>query len=131
MGKASVFAEVSFQFRGFHKWNDAPAEVKHLRNRHRHVFHVTATIKQSHDDRDIEYIMLKRDLKNYMTSTFSPGEPIEFGTLSCEMIAKKLVAYMRREYPKREKYIVEVLEDGENGAIVSATENDNIGLNYE
>jgi hypothetical protein len=131
MGEPTVFAKVSFRFRGFHKWDDAPAEVKHLKDRHRHVFHVTAKIQQSHDDRDVEYIMLKRDLRDYMTNTFSTGEPIEFGTLSCEMIAKKLIAYMQREYPGRPRYFVEVLEDGENGATVSALENDDIGPNYE
>lgn len=98
------------QVEGFHNWPGAFDEVAFLRDRHRHLFVIRAIAPVYHDDRDREFIYFGRQIKNYLTKTY--GEPCEFGSRSCEMIAKELV----KEF---ELSSCGVLEDDENGAIVT------------
>jgi len=97
---------VTFQVEGFHFWKNAPDEVAFLRDNHRHIFHITAYKEVSHSDRDIEFILLKREMKKQF-----PYEPFQFGEMSCEMIASALVKVF-------DLSACEVWEDKENGAIV-------------
>lgn len=102
------FIKVKFQFEGFHKW---PGAIDHretyLALRHRHIFHCTATKEVTHNDRDIEFIELKRSMINYVKMRFG----VDFGTMSCESIAEHLI----ESFDLTE---CEVMEDNENGAIV-------------
>jgi len=41
-------------------------EVDFLADRHRHMFHFTVACKVTHSDRDKEFIMLKRDVIDYL-----------------------------------------------------------------
>lgn len=106
---------VRLQFEGFHHYPQAPAEVAFLKYPHRHMFHIRAEIEVTHTDRDLEIIMVKRRLHNYLTET-------NFGRGSCEEIANNLQEFLKVEYPLPDSYTrnrvvhVEVLEDGENGA---------------
>lgn len=95
---------------GFHCWPDCPLpEVAFLRERHRHIFHITAIHEVSHANRAVEIILLKREMEQWLACTF--GRPCEFGSMSCEMIAARLVeAFELRSCT--------VTEDGENGAVV-------------
>lgn len=103
----SRYVIVKLQFEGYHQWSDCPIEdVSFLRNLHRHIFHVTATKEVTHNDRDVEIIMLKRNILSYLS-----GQPINFGNNSCEDIAEILIN-------KFDLISCEVLEDGENGAIL-------------
>ena len=103
--------------------------MSHLRERHRHVFEVTVWAKQTHDNRDLEYIMLKRDLERWAEEDLGDGsEPIELGEMSCEMVAKELIQYLRDEYDEVRAYKAEVLEDGENGALVEAKSTDQVDI---
>lgn len=97
---------VTTRFEGMHFWADAPLDVSFLRHKHRHVFHVRLTKSVLHADRDIEFIMLKRDLEKYIKNLNID----ELG--SCEMIALDMQSFFDADS-------VEVSEDGENGAIVS------------
>jgi len=96
-------------------------EVSFLSDRHRHIFHIECKKKVFHDDRDVEFILFKREVQSYMidrfgSQRFDENHPpfayhCEFGVMSCEMIARDLL----------EKYDLEsckVEEDGENGSIV-------------
>ena len=67
----------------------------------------------SHDDRDIEIIMLKRNILEYLNKRYwtENANCLFFDSMSCEMIAAELVKYFALDY-------CEVLEDGENGAEV-------------
>lgn len=104
MIKAAVV--VTLQVEGVHCWPACPIEdVKFLKNPHRHVFHVKACKPVTHDDRDVEIIMLKRSIQQYLESYYSG----DFGTRSCEAIARELIE-------KFNLMFCEVLEDGENGA---------------
>lgn len=96
---------VNLQFEGVHCWPDCPFdEVKYLRDPHRHVFHICCKKAVSHDDRDIEIIMLKHRIQEYLESM---GK--DMGPTSCEMLARTLATRFGLCY-------CSVLEDGENGA---------------
>ncbi|OUU18138.1 MAG: hypothetical protein CBB97_21290 [Candidatus Endolissoclinum sp. TMED37] len=106
--------KVSFQKEGIHKYpgaKDLPG-VEFLQYPHRHIFHFYVTMAVTHDDREVEFILFKRELESLYEGT------LELDYKSCEMIAEELVTYIEREYPGR-RVSVEVYEDDENGAIVS------------
>jgi hypothetical protein len=104
---------VTFTKEGVHRYPDAPAGVEFLKSPHRHIFHFRVSISVAHDDRDIEFILFKRELEGL----FSEGT-MEIDYKSCEMLASDLIAYLEENYPGRNGS-VEVSEDGENGAILT------------
>ncbi len=89
-------------------------EVAFLADRHRHMFHFTVACAVRHDDRDKEFIMLKRDVEEYLYSTYyeANSRTCEFGPRSCEMLAEEILNEFDAEW-------VEVWEDNENGARIS------------
>lgn len=102
---------VTFQKEGIHKYPLAPEGVEFLRNEHRHMFHFKVEIEVFHDDRDIEFILFKRELE----ALYSHGT-LQLDYKSCEMIADDLHDYIKQAYPNR-KMTITVSEDNENGAI--------------
>jgi transcriptional regulator len=68
-----------------------------------------------HDDRDIEFILFKRELER-LYSEGDEGSTLELDYKSCEMIADDLSEYIYDKYPHR-SFTITVSEDGENGAI--------------
>lgn len=115
---------VNLQVEGIHQWTDIRerykdypelANVHFLEHPHRHMFHIEAKKRVSHDDRDIEIILLKRGIQEYISINYGTamlkGEVHNFNDMSCEMIAADLVEAFGLNYCK-------VLEDGENGAEV-------------
>lgn len=95
---------------GFHRWPECPfEEVRYLKNFHRHEFHIKVWKPVSHTDREVEIIMLKRSVQEFLSTTFGS----DFGRNSCEDIATILVEKFQLSQ-------CEVLEDGENGAHVTA-----------
>lgn len=108
--KTQVWCTTSFI--AWHMWLQAPLHVDYLKHLHRHVFHVKATVKVAHDNRDVEFITLKREVDEYISKTQK-----QWGnTWSCEMAALMI----GRELANLKYHVVsvEVSEDGENGAIV-------------
>lgn len=102
------------QYVGFHKYEDAPDEVAFLRHRHRHVFKWEATIQVFHDDRELEFFMVKDLIEN---------EILKFTLLqdnlgSCEMQAEKMLMGLLHEYGTLRYYQITVSEDGENDGTV-------------
>ena len=114
---------VTTQFEGFHRWKDAPEEVKFLRDIHRHMFHVRVEIDVIDYDREIEFIALKTLLNNQIAAIKIAPEAVEY---SCETYAKLILCALRKVYKR--KMLCEVSEDGENGAIVET--DDKGALNY-
>ena len=101
---------VTFQKEGIHCYPDAPKGVEFLRHPHRHMFHFKVEIEVFHDDRDVEFILFKRELENlYETGT------LQLDYRSCEMMADELADYIRINYANR-RLTITVSEDGENGA---------------
>lgn len=108
--RTSVYC--TFQFEGFHKWPDAPDAVAFLRDRHRHMFHVRVEMTVTHDDRDIEFILLKKKAEQLVQGLLQSVETINW---SCEKWARELLIALIANR-------VEVNEDGENGAVVERLE---------
>lgn len=108
----------SLQVEGIHFWKDCPIEeVSYLKDPHRHVFNVTAFINVSHNDRDVEFIVLKHQIQKYLKSKYwNEQHQIHwFGGMSCEMIAEELM----RQFSLT---ACMVDEDGENGCMLSCCE---------
>ena len=111
----SIF--VTFQHEGLHHWPEAVhhAGVEFLAHPHRHVFHFRVELSVNHSNREVEFILLKRELE----SLYREGV-LQLDHMSCEMLAEDLLKYLILHYPKRALF-VEVSEDGENGALVTHT----------
>lgn len=113
-GLYCTYINVSFQFEGFHKWVDAPKEVGFLKDLHRHIFHVKATIQVSHEDRDLEFILVKRWLESEVPNMKNVvGEGA-----SCETMCRYFIDIITDKHPDVPYVMLEVSEDGENGGIV-------------
>lgn len=115
----SSFIWVTFQKEGIHKYPAAVTDpklatgdwldVSFLGTPHRHIFHFRVEMEVFHDDRDVEFIQLKRTLERL----YSDGT-LQLDYKSCEMMARDLYAACIVRWPGR-NYIIEVSEDGENG----------------
>lgn len=105
---------VRFQMDGMHKWPEAAGDVAFLKNPHRHKFFFEATADVTHNNRQIEFFTLKDKLEIILLDNFETcfSDCFDFGTLSCEGIAEKMLD----KVPELTK--VSVWEDNENGATV-------------
>lgn len=114
--KTSVI--VRLQVDGMHNFPKAAElfpEVAFLADRHRHMFHFEVKKEVFHDDRDVEFIMLKRDIQAFLYGRYYDLETRthEFGPKSCEMLAREILTAFNC-------LTVTVWEDLENGASVEA-----------
>ena len=105
---------VTFQKEGIHKYPAAAtdpnlADVSFLAHPHRHMFHFCVELEVFHDDRDVEFIKLKRELEALYTSG-----TLQLNNMSCEMIARELLTYIDETYSGRD-CTIKVSEDNENG----------------
>lgn len=91
------------------EWDD----VSFLGVPHRHIFHFNVSIEVEHNDRDIEFIQLKR----WIDRLYSQGT-LELDYKSCEMMAEDLAQEITKRYPGR-NFKVTVSEDNENGATLT------------
>lgn len=122
-----TFVGIRFEVEGFHNYPDASKNhgdlVKFLEQSHRHIFKFNCKKRVNHDNRDEEFILLRRKVKQYINRKFpvfeSSCECYDFDSMSCEMIAKQLL----KEFDFDS---VEVSEDGENYAVVEKEECDSI-----
>ena len=109
----SVFCQTTFE--ACHLWEFIPPseEAQYLKNVHRHLFKIRVECLVSHSDRDIEIISLKHKVDGYLKKTFDYklGAIPFLGSTSCEMLAEML-------FTEFDAFLVEVSEDGENGAVV-------------
>lgn len=107
----TIWASVRLEFEQFHRWSNAPEKVAHLRNLHRHKFHLQVDIQQFYDDRDVEYLMFAKEVKQM-------GKQYEWNeNTSCEMYSIFLKRLISEKYPHR-KIKVSLYEDGENGCVI-------------
>ena len=94
---------VNLQVEGIHNWPDAKKifpDVAFLSDPHRHMFHICCKKQVHHDDRDIEIIRFKRALTDYLHTKYykhaTHGQNVytgclQFGAMSCEMLARELM----------------------------------------
>lgn len=117
MIELKTFIGIRFDVEGFHNYPDASKNhgdrVKFLEQPHRHIFKFNCKKQVNHDNRDEEFILLKREALEYINRTYPIFEArvYDFGSLSCEMIATRLLKQFDFDS-------VEVSEDGENYAVV-------------
>lgn len=110
------FIKVKFQVEGIHRWKDCHLEaVDYLRYYHRHIFFFEVELTVTDRDREIEFIILKKELTTLTESLFSA--PVD---LSCENIAKVIYDYLVSKYGEQRHYKVIVYEDNENGGGVES-----------
>ena len=86
---------VKFQVEGVHNWPEASKfepTMKYLEYPHRHMFHIDARREVFHDDRDVEFIVFKRMMRDYIEKTYYNHEIdcCDFGSKSCEMLAQEI-----------------------------------------
>lgn len=105
--------KVTTQFEGQHCWPDAPEEVIFLRNVHRHMFCVCVRMEVFHNDREIEFIILKHQVEDFIADADWPLHT------SCEMMCESILEFIQSKYGPGRRISVEVSEDGENGAVVT------------
>jgi len=94
-----------------HCYPDAPDEVSFLKNMHRHIFHFKTYIEIFHNDRDLEFIMVKRFIDKLLITMDK-----NLLNKSCEMLADILAEQIHIKYTGR-KIKISVSEDNENGII--------------
>ena len=109
-----TYIVVTFRVPGFHNWPDAPATHAHLSVRHRHEFVFRAEFEVATKNRELEFHTQQAVLRNLVLRSWPTCElGLEFGAMSCEMIAERVLHGLRA-------HAVEVWEDSENGARVEA-----------
>lgn len=111
---AKKFIVVRTQFEGVHHYPDASIQVAFLRTAHRHTFHVEAQVEVFHNDRDLEFIMVKREINKYIQFKYENNQSCQ--TASCELIADRIIQFLHTKYGQHRIINVSVFEDGENGA---------------
>ena len=110
MNTKTVFTTIEYE--AIHCWLDAPEEVFYLRNKHRHLFKACIHVYVTHDNRDVEFIMLKHRVREYCRR----WDGADINETSCEMMANDLMVHLISQgYNVAE---VCVSEDGENGAVI-------------
>jgi len=103
---------LDFEMVGFHKWVNAPEQVKFLSHKHRHNFRFRLGYKVIDPDRQIEIFMEEEIVQYYLTECY--GSILEFDSMSCEMIAEDILQHFQDEGC----IWVEVFEDNRGGARV-------------
>lgn len=114
--KASGYADqmttitVRGQYEGFHAYENAPDEVAFLKSSHRHMFKWEASIEVAHDDRELEFFMVKM----YLERNVLPFTTMGANLGSCEQQAERILEGLVNKYGPDRHYLVTVSEDGEN-----------------
>jgi len=105
-----IMVIIKFRFEGVHRWLECNFDdVSYLGFFHRHMFHVTCWKRVYNANREIEIIRFRREVEAFAKDEYSRSEK------SCEMMAQELLETFNFN-------TVEVLEDGENGAVVRRTD---------
>lgn len=109
------FITVKNQFDDIHCYPNAPEEVKFLQNEHRHTFMVESTIQVFHEDRELEFYIVK-DFIETLIPKIKNGQISK----SCENIASFILdeLYSKYSVDQSREITVSVSEDGQNKATV-------------
>ena len=117
-----TFVYVTFNKEGYHAYPAALTDptlatgdqydVSHLGYRHMHYFYFKVWVAVSHNDRDIEFIQLRR----WIESLYDTGA-LELQNRSCEMMCDELHQIISARFPRTEIRI-DISEDNINGSYV-------------
>ena len=107
------FIIIKFRVEGLHRWVDCNlSEVEYLTNLHRHEFYFEIEKQVKKIDREIEFIIYKRQIINYLKDKYFDVKYkcLNFDGMSCEMIADELLKCFGLSR-------IKVFEDNEHGAL--------------
>lgn len=112
---------VKTQFEALHFWDTIPKDHPswYLKNPHRHIFHIELHFAITQNDREKEFIYYKHQVDDFLNNYFFKDPKYGIMTIetrSCEHLAELLAIEFNANW-------VQVLEDGEMGAIVEWKEN--------
>lgn len=105
---------------GLHYWPEPTARRDYLGSPHRHLFRVEVTLPVAHDDRDVEFHDLKRMIDQavlVMAGGRTDAGLFDFGSRSCEQLARQLAGYLERKHGLHPSRVV-WSEDGEFDAVL-------------
>jgi len=120
------FVIIKLEQDGFHYWPDPPEKYAFLGQKHRHKFFIEVKIEQQSEHyRQIEIIAAKEMIRDILEENFILcDEPypnhFNFGQNSCEKIAEIIFNDINATLPYKPVQYVKVLEDNENGGMISA-----------
>lgn len=100
------------QFEFIHRYTNAPQEVAYLRSMHRHIANYEVELEVFHDDRELEFIMVKHEIDSFIES-YKRQWP---ETISCEQVAMEIAKMLQANHGFDRYLTVAVFEDNENGA---------------
>lgn len=113
--KEIVWARVCTQFDAQHRYPEATGEVGFLAGSHQHTFKVEVFVEQFHDNRDVEYLGLKRYLDKLLADMYHSKD---LGSTSCETLARTILSWVKFHCGEERQYQVLVTEDGAHGALL-------------
>lgn len=115
ISRISTFIKVRTEFEGYHFYPNAGTidpRIQFLENEHRHLFKVEVKISVDHDDRELEFFLVKWALIDFIKA----GEQ---NHKSCEMIARDILdQHLIPSYGEGRYYEIVVSEDGESDGII-------------
>lgn len=115
-----TYIRVRTQFEGFHYYpgaSEIDPRIAFLEKEHRHMFHVEVKISVTHDDRELEFFLVKWALNEFIESGSQNHK-------SCEMIARDILEqHLIPNYGNNRTYEITVSEDGESDGIIEYTPN--------
>ena len=88
------YVEVKLDIEAVHCWATCDIEeVEYLKYLHRHTFGFLCRAEVTHNDRDIEFIKFKHEIKDYIGRKYYDPKYkcCNFTGQSCEMLAEELV----------------------------------------
>lgn len=90
-------------------WDD----VSFLGLPHRHIFHFKVWIEVYHDNRELEFIQVKRFINRLYE-----GGTLDADSKSCEMLADELYTKLAEKFGGSREIRIEISEDNENGCYI-------------
>lgn len=108
-----IFITVKNQFDDLHCYPGAPEQVGYLTSLHRHTFMITSTIQVFHEDRELEFYMVK----DYIDTLTTKIRNMDMSK-SCENIAVFILDNLKQTYGDNRFYRISCSEDGWNEATV-------------
>lgn len=112
MIKEYIYITTQVEF--IHRYPDAPDEVFYLRSLHRHVAHIKIKIQVFDNDREIEFIMLKHSIDEFININAKIKDATS--SISCEQFSELLLDYVINNYGSHREIEIIVSEDDENGS---------------
>lgn len=110
-----TYINIRTEFEGFHRYpnaGDIDQKIKFLENIHRHIFKVEVKISVTHLDRELEFFLVKWELKDFLKES-------NMDYKSCEMIGEEILnKHLIPKYGNDRYYQIVVSEDGESDGII-------------